>query len=301
MSDSNRKEIDAFLNFFTAFDLTTPVATLADLSDGQALFEVLSLVDSDYFRPTTRMTAQNADNWVLWFSSLKRLYRLMTQYFSDVIQKPTNGLDVPDLQAMAKNADETATLVMCRLTIAIGVQCEKNKVFIDKIQGLSQTDQHHLMRVIEQIMSRAFMFDSSDVSEASMTEDDHYYRVQMEKSAILNQKETLEKVYQQLLEEHRQLQTTHDDVLSERGDLVAQLKEARREVDNRRNDGKADVMLRAEIDRLRTDLQKSEDNLAIAESELDKQTATVTDLNKKVEDLQSKADEAVRLKDELDE
>ncbi|KAJ3976503.1 HOOK-domain-containing protein [Lentinula raphanica] len=243
MSDSNRKEIDAFLNFFTAFDLTTPVATLADLSDGQALFEVLSLVDSDYFRPTTRMTAQNADNWVLWFN----------------------------LQAMAKNADETATLVMCRLTIAIGVQCEKNKVFIDKIQGLSQTDQHHLMRVIEQ------------------------------KSAILNQKETLEKVYQQLLEEHRQLQTTHDDVLSERGDLVAQLKEARREVDNRRNDGKADVMLRAEIDRLRTDLQKSEDNLAIAESELDKQTATVTDLNKKVEDLQSKADEAVRLKDELDD
>ncbi|KAJ3842902.1 hypothetical protein F5878DRAFT_348588 [Lentinula raphanica] len=257
MSDSNRKEIDAFLNFFTAFDLTTPVATLADLSDGQALFEVLSLVDSDYFRPTTRMTAQNADNWVLWFSSLKRLYRLMTQYFSDVIQKPTNGLDVPDLQAMAKNADETATLVMCRLTIAIGVQCEKNKVFIDKIQGLSQTDQHHLMRVIEQIMSRAFMFDSSDVSEASMTEDDHYYRVQMEKSAILNQKETLEKVYQQLLEEHRQLQTTHDDVLSERGDLVAQLKEARREVDNRRNDGKADVMLRAEIDRLRTDLMSA--------------------------------------------
>lgn len=75
----------------------------------------------------------------------------MTQYFSDVIQKPTSGLDVPNLQAMAKDGDDTATLTMCRLTIAIGVQCEKNKEFIDKIQGLSQIDQHHLMKVIEQV------------------------------------------------------------------------------------------------------------------------------------------------------
>ena len=47
--------------------------------------------------------------------------------------------------------------------------------------------------------------------------------------------------------------------------------------------------------------QKSEDNLAIAESELDKQTALVTDLTRKVDELQLRADEAVRLKDQLDE
>lgn len=45
--------------------------------------------------------------------------------------------------------------------------------------------------------------------------------------------------------------------------------------------------------------QKSEDNLAMAESELDKQTTLVTDLTRKVEDLQVKADEAAKLKDEL--
>lgn len=123
---------------------------------------------------------------MLRFGSLKRLYRLMTQYFSDVIQKPTSGLDVPNLQAMAKDGDDTATLIMCRLTIAIGVQCEKNKEFIDKIQGLSQIDQHHLMKVIEQVreyyatakskanhtqvMTRISATTSSDVGEASMTE-----------------------------------------------------------------------------------------------------------------------------------
>lgn len=55
MSDSQRKEIDAFFNFFAAFDLTIPVATLADLSDGQALFEVLAVVCvflNNFFRAT---------------------------------------------------------------------------------------------------------------------------------------------------------------------------------------------------------------------------------------------------------
>jgi protein HOOK3 len=60
-------------------------------------------------------------------------------------------------------------------------------------------------------------------------------------------------VYQALLEEHRALQTTHDDVLSEREDAQAQLRQLRRELDTRRNE-KADVMMRAEMDRLRAEL-----------------------------------------------
>lgn len=107
--------------------------------------------DAEYFRQSSRPSAQPSDNWVLRFGSLKRLYRLMTQYFSDYLHKPTTGLDVPNLQTMAKDHNIPATLIMCRLTIAIGVQCEKNKEFIDKIQSLSETDQHYLMKAIEQV------------------------------------------------------------------------------------------------------------------------------------------------------
>jgi len=39
-----RKEIDAFFNFFATFCLGRSVTTLSDLSDGAALFEILSLV-----------------------------------------------------------------------------------------------------------------------------------------------------------------------------------------------------------------------------------------------------------------
>ena len=44
MSDAQRKELSAFLSFLATFDLARPVTTPSDLSDGAALFEVLSLV-----------------------------------------------------------------------------------------------------------------------------------------------------------------------------------------------------------------------------------------------------------------
>ena len=162
-----RREIEAFFNFFSTFNLARSVSAVSDLADGAALFQVLSLVydlyfqcfmqssplssDQNYFRQPVRSSSQPSENWVLRFGSLKRLYRLMTQYFADVLQKPTSSLDVPDLQAIAKDHSLSATLIMCRLTIVIGVQCEKNKEFIDKIQVLSETDQHHLMKAIEQV------------------------------------------------------------------------------------------------------------------------------------------------------
>lgn len=47
--------------------------------------------------------------------------------------------------------------------------------------------------------------------------------------------------------------------------------------------------------------QKSEDNLSIAEAELDKSSKLVEDLTKTVDELQVRADEAAQLKDKLDE
>jgi protein HOOK3 len=85
------------------------------------------------------------------------------------------------------------------------------------------------------------------------TRDDHYYEMQHERSRVLTQKDTLEKVYQALLEEHRALQTSHDDAVSEREDALAQVSHLRADMDNRRND-KADAYMRQEIDRLRSEL-----------------------------------------------
>jgi len=83
--------------------------------------------------------------------------------------------------------------------------------------------------------------------------DDHFYRIQTEKSQILSDKATLEKVYQALLEEHRRLQTKFDDVVLEKEDTLGRLREVRREVDSKKNN-KTDAMMRGEIERLRAEL-----------------------------------------------
>ncbi|KAI0273860.1 HOOK-domain-containing protein [Gloeopeniophorella convolvens] len=282
MDASNSKELDAFLAFFTTFGLHRSITSAADLSDGAGLFEILSTIDAQYFPQPSRAAQQPSDNWVLRFNAVKRVYRLMTQYFSDALGQPTDTLEVPDLQAVAKDYSIPSILMMCRLTLAIAVQCDKNKEFIDKIQGLSEVDQHYLMKAIEQIV------------------DDHYYQLQSERSRILSEKEALEKAHQALLEEHRVLQTHLDDAVSEKDDALARIRDVLQHADDRRSD-KADQIMKAEIDRLRAELYKSEENLAAAESEFEKQTGVVAELTHRVDELQGYADEAARLKDQVDE
>lgn len=61
-------------------------------------------------------------------------------------------------------------------------------------------------------------------------------------------------MYQALLDEHRTLQTNFDDVVSEKEDALAQVRQAQREAENKRTDSRGDTMMRAEIDRLRSEL-----------------------------------------------
>ena len=83
--------------------------------------------------------------------------------------------------------------------------------------------------------------------------DDHYYQLQSERSRIQLEKEALEKAHQVLLEDHRTLQSHLDDALSERDESLARAHELLQQADTRRND-KADVIVKAEMDRLRADL-----------------------------------------------
>ncbi|EFI28414.1 hypothetical protein CC1G_13948 [Coprinopsis cinerea okayama7 len=300
LETAQHNELQAFINFFTTFELSRPLNGVDDLNDGAILFDILSLADGTYFRPTSKPSSQPSDNWVLRFSSLKRLYRLMSQYFPDVLQKSIANLEVPNLQAIAKDSDPGAILALCRLTVVIGVQCEKNKEFIGKIQELSQADQHCLMKAIEQVMGNIGTGNVSDISEATMTEDDHYYQIQSERSQVFAEKANLEKLYHALVEAHQKLEAKQEDLVSERDDALSQLQELRSERDSGRRNEKSDVHLRAELDREGVS-QKSEENLSIAESELDKNVKMVEELTRTVDELQAQADEAAKLKDRLDE
>ena len=109
--------------------------------------------DADYFRFPARTSSQPSENWVLRQNSLKRLYRLIAQYFTDVLHQQTSALGVPRLQDIAEKYDVAETLALCRLTLAIAVQGPRNKNAIERIQKLGEADQRALMLAIEQVRS----------------------------------------------------------------------------------------------------------------------------------------------------
>ncbi|KAF8606522.1 hypothetical protein BDV93DRAFT_553692 [Ceratobasidium sp. AG-I] len=168
LSQEVQQESQAFISWISSFQLSRPITSLADLSDGTALFDVLACVDEEYFRNQSR--TQGSDNWVIRFSQLKRLFRLITQYFADVLQRPTTSLEVPNLQAIAQDHNVVETLALCRLTIAIAVQGKKNSEVIAGIQQLPQADQRAIMTAIEKVMSKFAEQENNRAGDAAMTE-----------------------------------------------------------------------------------------------------------------------------------
>lgn len=176
---AENEEAGAFLAWLLTFELSRPVEKLSDLSDGSALFDVLSTVyvdiernictlvfrarcsvvlifwpdpsDPEHFRNASQVSTQLPDNWPLRFTALKRLFRLISQYYTEVLRQPTSAIDVPDLQAIAKDYDVDQTLALCRLTIALAVQSSQNQKIIGGIQQLEEANQHALMRAIETV------------------------------------------------------------------------------------------------------------------------------------------------------
>ena len=47
MAETQNKELDAFLAFFSTFNLHRSITTVADLSDGAGLLEILSIMCDD--------------------------------------------------------------------------------------------------------------------------------------------------------------------------------------------------------------------------------------------------------------
>ena len=124
-----------------------------------------------------------------------------------------------NLTAIAKDADLHELLLMCQLVIAIAVQSDNNKRYIEMIQSLTQKSQHALMVSIEEVMSHfnaepdtssnnrlSYLSGHSTVSGTkSFQLEDMPYRYQLEFEKILLEKKQFETSHSQLLGEYSEL------------------------------------------------------------------------------------------------
>ncbi|EGU12783.1 hypothetical protein RTG_00801 [Rhodotorula toruloides ATCC 204091] len=283
---------------------------LDDLKDGVALGEVLVDIDAEYFRPLANSASNPkalSENWVLRFNNLKRLYKLIVRFFDvkrlrnrDVLHSSTAGLLTPNLQQVAKNEDESDDEVckLAGLVLALSVQSDKKEQHITRIQSLDEWIQRELMYSIEQVMSKVRPADIREEGEDEEVDD--FYEIRHEKSRIMHDKEALQVMYEDLLEQFNSLKDQHEEMLSNLATTESKAAELTDQLEASKKD-RPEQTYKAEIERLRGQLTKTENQLGETEQVVERQAKVVEELTRKVDDLTPKAEEALRLKDQMDE
>ncbi|KZO93191.1 HOOK-domain-containing protein [Calocera viscosa TUFC12733] len=299
-------ELSAFLAWLTSLS-PAPVPSLSALTDGSVLLHLLSRASPAHFPPPARTLSPN-DPWPLRLTQLKALYRRVSQWYAERGTPPASEGWTPDLQLLfdaegkaPQAAREGEALKLLRLVIGVAVQGEDKEEAIAAIRGLGTGQQTRLMQAIEQVM-RAFppRVETEEGDASMMTDDDHYYQIQSARSRLQSENTSLLSARAALQAQVEALQAAAGDLQAERDDALALARELRAQAEERRGE-KQEAGLRGEIDRLKDELRKSEDNLSSAEATLARQERELSELTRRTSDLQVQAEEAARLKDQVDE
>ncbi|KAI8377720.1 uncharacterized protein BYT42DRAFT_496697, partial [Radiomyces spectabilis] len=255
---------------------------ITDLSNGIILFEALADIDPKWFKLIR--SADVGDNWVLKINNLKKLYKLVSRYYEEVLGQDFANMPAVNLNIIAKDADIRETNKLCQLVLFIAVQCHNNQIYIGRIQSLSQRSQQALMVIIDEVRQKKGPLSpiNAHIYEHRMADD---AQVHHDISKAVYDKEELEASHKQLIEEHAQLRFRYDELESEKEDLQLRLREMDTAVAQANETGRADFIMKTEIEHLKQDLQRSEDRRQEAEMLLDTQSNTIEELTRKVNDL----------------
>ncbi|KAJ2519279.1 hypothetical protein H4217_002801 [Coemansia sp. RSA 1939] len=305
---------EGFIHWVGTFgSLSKPVNSLYDLTDGIALFEICAEIDRQWFKSIR--SADIGDNWVLKLNNLKKLYKLVTRYYEEVLGYPASNLGEPNLGAIAKEGNGEELLKLCHLILTLAVQCERNQVYIGKIMSLGEEDQRSLMVSIESVLAQlgsaepdtdteghhdVDMMDDN-TSMANDGSDDPVARLQAELMKSYAEKDELEKSAIELSTEHKQVQTKYEELLVLNEELKTRMEELERSMARAAKTGKADFILRTEIDKLKLDLDKADARFQEVERVNKAQEATIAELTRRVSDSDEAKDEVARMRDQLQE
>ncbi|CAO1614456.1 unnamed protein product [Sympodiomycopsis kandeliae] len=313
------KQSTAYLSYIKAVladsdDEANSLEKIQDLADPTWFLRVLTEVDADHFRNPHSTAESGQDNFVIRLATLKRLSKLIAQYYQDPLQLSTSSLEQPDLDEIARSSSPVEIGKLCKLVLGITIQSERTKTdHITAIQSFSQDDQQSLMEAIAQVMSGLTKdVNGKDVNGSAQQQDDHlpdssgkvsdedHRQTLATLAKTSKEKDELQAIYLALVAEHQSLKASHEDSHTEKHELNKEIERLQEEAQrSKAHSGQA--VLKAEVESIKGQLRKSEDNLAEAETEVERLSKIEADLSRKIADLQTQADEATKLKDQIDE
>ena len=288
-----------------------PIKDLSELSDGIILSSILTRVDPESFPPI-----QSIDN-SSFTNRLQILTKLQASLTSLLPNLPPLNLS---LLASTKPSNvagaENEIIQLVKHVLIAAVKGSGGPGVVQGIGYLGEEVGAGLMLAITPVMNKLdnknvdeFSIDNNnnnnnnngDNSIAERSSDEDYYALLATHTALSKDKKTLEGVYQALLDDMRSLRAEHDDTIAELASLrdeASMVKSSASKVDITE---RAEESLRNELNKVREELQKSEDGLAECEAVNERQINVINDLNRKVEDLSSKSNEVSKLRDQLEE
>lgn len=310
MGDEARyKAMVEFLGTFPTLS-GSPPEEMADLSDGVALFEVLSEIAPDYFDPTT-IARHLGDNWALKSSNLRKLLRNLENYFREDLKKEaTESFSSLNVSDIARQADPEAIATLVELVAAAAVTCPERAEYVGRIMQMSPDSQMQMKGIIEQSMAKL-----SDYEGSENEDEDESEAVDGENELVFGDDDDGGKAADDGIDgdsKHlfvaghlRNSAAPSAADMLEKEQLEKSLADARRELAAHKSQTsllseeheKAQKKLKALVEDLQDRLVKRQDELIDTEEELRTATSELEDLKSKLVEIE---EQKAQLADELD-
>lgn len=302
MASDNAARQHAMVEFFGTFPTLSgaPPENLSDLSDGVALFEVLSEIAPNHFDPTT-IARHLGDNWALKSSNLRKLVRNLEYYCHEDLSKdaPETFREISsNVGKISRTGDASAIEPLVELVAAVAVTCPQKSEFVGRIMSMTGPSQIQMKGIIESSLQRLEDYKDLDPEDDDFNEDDP------------------EMVFSEELVEPDVGATGGDKSLfganhnkqsgdADADELEQELLDAKRELatqkslmtEIREDAAKSQSKLRALVEDLQDRLARRQDELITSEEELRDATNDLDDLKSRVGELE---EAKAQLADELD-
>ncbi|KAK0615522.1 Protein Hook-like protein [Lasiodiplodia hormozganensis] len=312
--DATSPELEqALLECANTFGLSRSVKTWEDLQDGTLLWEMLKLLDPDYFTGDLPEDSQKTgESWISRWQNMKFIDKAMTTYLREVaMNEGLIRLLNPDLKAIAIDSDVVQSTKMLKGLLMLGFSSEKaNPVLTNIVSKMPPTDQGHLAIMAQTIhvaMEKAMEPPKQDESvEEEITSDGEARPDAIQRDPELEREERLIKANQEIKRLQTKLSETLEDLDDERkknAQLDEALVEARvlQETRGRRTDDDEVTELKIQADKDRDYIAQLETDLEEARNLNESQGRQVERLKADAETKQELRDENQLLKAERDE
>lgn len=307
---NREQQLSNLLKWLGTFDLQAPHSTVEDISDGVALSEALTQIAPEWFTAAWRAKIKTdvGANWRLRVSNMKKIVEAVIEYYVECLNEQLSGYAKPDAAKIGgEQCDNEELRRLLQLIVGCAVKCNQKQQYINRIMLMEESVQQALKQIIEELdgpenLQSLRDFESCYVGPGRMNVDapdgGHSQRLYVELQETADMRD-------QLAQRCRELDQQLSLLQEERSTLIAENKKLQERVDEFENPEESSSIsrysgLRRQVEGLKEELFKAEttkDDYRMKAELLEKE---ILELHSRLEDLQKEAEQANRLKDEVD-